>query len=48
MTDTPWQGDACSLVDAFRAGPGAFELARVGTAMWVTSYAGADVRRFGP
>ena len=20
MTDTPWQGDACSLVDAFRAG----------------------------
>ena len=20
MTDTPWQGDACSLVDEFRAG----------------------------
>ncbi len=20
MTDTPWQGDACSLVDAFRSG----------------------------
>ena len=20
MSDTPWQGDACSLVDAFRAG----------------------------
>ncbi|MGI9576706.1 MAG: amidase, partial [Microthrixaceae bacterium] len=20
MTDTPWLGDACSLVDAFRAG----------------------------
>ena len=20
MTDAPWQGDACSLVDAFRAG----------------------------
>jgi streptogramin lyase len=35
------------VVDAFPAGPGAFELVRTGSAMWVTSYAGADVRKFG-
>ena len=34
-------------IDDFPAGPGAFELVRVGSAMWVTSYAGTDVRRFG-
>jgi streptogramin lyase len=38
---------AIGRIDAFPAGPGAFELARVGDAVWVTSYAGADVRRFG-
>jgi streptogramin lyase len=34
------------VVDSFAAGPGAYALARVGDAMWVTSFAGADVRRF--
>ncbi|MGH3136115.1 MAG: hypothetical protein ACRDPV_06445 [Gaiellaceae bacterium] len=36
------------VVDSFPAGPGAFALARVGDAMWVTSFAGSDVRRFEP
>jgi streptogramin lyase len=36
------------VVDSFPAGPGAFALARVGGAMWVTSFAGSDVRKFGP
>ncbi|MBA2741286.1 MAG: hypothetical protein H0U46_04670 [Actinobacteria bacterium] len=36
------------LVDSFAAGAGAFSLVRVGTAMWVTSFAGADVRRYSP
>jgi DNA-binding beta-propeller fold protein YncE len=40
--------DGRSLVDSFPAGPGAFALARVGNSMWVTSFAGADVRRFDP
>jgi streptogramin lyase len=35
-----------NLVDSFPAGPGAFALARVGSSMWVTSFAGSDVRRF--
>jgi hypothetical protein len=35
------------LVDAFAAGPGAYALARTGDAMWITSFAGSDVRRFG-
>jgi len=35
-----------SVVDSFPAGPGAFALARIGSSMWVTSFAGADVRRF--
>ena len=26
MTDTPWQDDACSLVDAFRAGERVFHI----------------------
>jgi hypothetical protein len=35
-----------TVTDTFEAGPGAFALARVGTSMWITSFAGADVRRF--
>jgi streptogramin lyase len=35
------------LVDAFAAGAGAYALARTGDAMWITSFAGSDVRRFG-
>ena len=34
------------VVDGFPAGPGAFALARAGGSMWVTSYAGSDLRRF--
>lgn len=37
-----------SVVDSFPAGPGAFALARIGDSMWVTSFAGRDVRRFDP
>jgi DNA-binding beta-propeller fold protein YncE len=36
------------VVDSFAAGPGAFAHARAGPAMWVTSFAGADVRAFTP
>jgi streptogramin lyase len=36
------------VVDSFSAGPGAYALARAGDAMWVTSFAGADVRKFVP
>jgi streptogramin lyase len=35
-------------VDSFAAGPGAFSLARTGTSVWVTSFAGSDVRRYDP
>ncbi len=35
-----------TVVDSFPAGPGAFSLARLGDAMWITSFAGADVRRY--
>jgi streptogramin lyase len=35
-------------VDSFAAGPGAFALARAGSGMWVTSFAGSDIRRFEP
>jgi len=35
-----------TVVDSFAAGPGAFALARAGDSMWVTSFAGADVRRY--
>jgi streptogramin lyase len=35
-----------TVVDSFPAGPGAFALARAGDSMWVTSFAGSDVRRF--
>jgi streptogramin lyase len=34
------------VVDEFPAGPGAFALARVRASMWVTSYAGNDVRNY--
>jgi streptogramin lyase len=34
------------VLDSFPAGPGAYALARVGDAMWITSFAGSDVRRF--
>ena len=36
------------VLDSFSAGPGAYTLARAGDAMWVTSFAGADVRKFVP
>ena len=42
-----WAGGA-SVSDQFAAGPGAFALARVGDSMWVTSFAGTDVRRYDP
>jgi hypothetical protein len=35
-----------AINDSFRAGPGAYTMARAGNAMWITSFAGADVRRF--
>jgi len=40
--------DGRQLVDSVPAGPGAFAVARMGEAMWVTSFAGADVRRYDP
>jgi streptogramin lyase len=40
--------DGRHVLDSFPAGPGAFALARAGGAMWVTSFAGSDVRRFVP
>ena len=36
------------LLDSFPAGPGAFAFARVDTSMWVTSFAGTDIRRYDP
>ena len=36
------------VVDSFPAGPGAFVTLRAYGSMWVTSYAGRDVRRFRP
>ena len=36
------------IVDSFAAGPGAFAMARAGQAMWVTSFAGADIRKYVP
>ncbi len=41
-------GSGRHVVDSFAAGPGAYSLARAGQAMWVTSFAGADVRKFVP
>jgi hypothetical protein len=40
-----WGGKP-SLTDTFAAGPGAYSIARAGNAMWITSFAGSDVRRF--
>jgi streptogramin lyase len=34
------------VVDSFAAGPGAYALAAFGGSMWVTSFAGVDVRRY--
>ena len=36
------------VVDSFPAGPGAFAIARAGGSMWITSFAGSDVRRYDP
>lgn len=35
-----------TVTDTFEAGPGAYSLARVGDAMWITSFAGSEVRRY--
>lgn len=34
------------VLDSFPAGRGALSLARLGSSMWISSFAGADVRRF--
>jgi hypothetical protein len=39
--------DRARVVDSFEAGPGAFFALRAFGSMWVTSYAGDDVWRFG-
>ena len=36
------------VIDSFPAGPGAYVTLRAHGSMWVTSYAGRDVRRFSP
>jgi streptogramin lyase len=36
------------VVDVFPAGPGALSLARFGRSMWISSFAGDDVRRYDP
>jgi hypothetical protein len=36
------------IVDSFSAGPGAYAMARIGGSVWITSFAGNDVRRFVP
>jgi streptogramin lyase len=40
--------DGRSVVDSFPAGAGAFALVRVKGSMWITSFAGSDVRRYTP
>jgi streptogramin lyase len=40
--------DGQRALGSFPAGPGAFALARAGSAMWVTSFAGTDIRRYVP
>jgi streptogramin lyase len=40
--------DGRHRVDRRPAGPGAFALVRLGGSVWVTSFAGSDVRRFDP
>lgn len=41
-------GKRLVVVNSFPAGPGAYSLARTGDAMWITSFAGTDVRRYVP
>jgi streptogramin lyase len=36
------------VLDSFPAGPGALSVVRFGGSMWISSFAGADVRRFDP
>ena len=36
------------VIDSFPGGPGAYTTVRASGSMWVTSYAGTDVRRFRP
>jgi streptogramin lyase len=36
------------VVNSFPAGPGAYSLARTGDAMWISSFAGSDIRRYTP
>ena len=40
--------DGRHALDSFPAGPGAFAIARSGDAMWITSFAGSDIRRYDP
>jgi streptogramin lyase len=35
-----------AVVDSFAAGPGAYAMARIGDSVWVTSFAGSDIRRY--
>lgn len=37
-----------NVFDSFPAGPGAYSLARFAGSMWITSFAGSDVRRYDP
>jgi streptogramin lyase len=37
-----------AVVDSFPAGPGAYAMARLGDSVWITSFAGSDVRRYDP
>ncbi len=41
-------GAQATVTDSFSAGPGAYSLARAGEAVWITSFAGADIRRYSP
>jgi streptogramin lyase len=36
------------VVDSFPAGPGAYSIARFAGSMWITSFAGSDIRRYDP
>jgi streptogramin lyase len=40
--------EAGRVLDSFPAGPGAYALARFAGSMWITSFAGSDVRRYDP
>jgi streptogramin lyase len=35
-----------AVVDSFPAGPGAYAMARAGDSVWITSFAGSDIRRY--